>query len=507
MNKSLWISSSKGERYKVLDNDKRVKCLIVGGGIAGITTAYLLCKKGIPVTIVDADYIGYGATGRNTGKVTPEHGLVYSEIYKMYGPNNAKKYYDANKKALKLIEEIIEENDIECDYERAPAYMYTEDENESEKLLKEFDVCKEIGINCEYIVNIPLPIESKGSIKFNVGGQFNPKKYIDALAKKVEELGGEIYEKSPMKSLDIEGNIINVNSLDGYNIKTEKLIITSHFPFYDGLSFYFTRLKPERSYVVAAEYEGDFPNATFITTGKPKRSLRIYNDDEKRYLLIAGEGHKVAHEIDADHYGALEEFGRDVFGVEKFMYRWSTQDYITPDKVPYIGYLNSIRENILVATGFAKWGMTNGTLAGMMLSDIYTTGKSEYLKTFTPSRTEGYFTGDFYKENLDVGVQYIAGKLKIASKDMPSKGEAAIVSIDKKKYGVYRDEEDVSHIVDIMCTHLGCELKYNPLEKSWDCPCHGSRFSIDGDILEGPATVPLKQYGAETYNEINPNLL
>ena len=507
MNKSLWISSSQGDRYGELDEDKRVECLIVGGGIVGITTAYLLCKKGYKTTIVDADYIGYGATGRNTGKITPQHGIKYSDIYKRYGRDDAKKYYEANKEALKLIENIIEENKIECDYEKAPAYIYAEDDSDGKKVLNEFNICKEIGINCEFIMDIPLPIKSSGAIKFNVGAQFNPKKYIDALAKKVKELGGEIYEKSPMKSVDAYEDSITVHSLNGYEIKADKLIIASHYPFYDGLSFYFARLKPERSYVVAGEYDGDFPQATFINSSTPKRSLRIYNDGERRFLLIAGEGHKVAHKTEEDHYGALEQYGRDVFGVENYQYRWSTQDYITTDNVPYIGYLNSVTKNILVATGFAKWGMSNGTLAGIILSDLYIKGKSKYLNTLTPSRSDGYLTGEFFKENADVGVQYLIGKLKIASKEMPEKGFGKVVIIDKAKFGVYRDENDIFHIVDTTCTHLGCELKWNPLEKSWDCPCHGSRFGIDGDILEGPATIPLKQYGAETYNEINPNLL
>ena len=151
--------------------------------------------------------------------------------------------------------------------------------------------------------------------------------------------------------------------------------------------------------------------------------------------------------------------------------------------------------------------MSNGTVAGIILSQLYINGKSKYLSTFTPSRSEGYLTGEFLKENTDVGIQYIMGKVKIASKDMPDRDKGKIVSIDKSKFGVYRDAEDIFHIVDTTCTHMGCELKWNPLEKSWDCPCHGSRFGIDGEILEGPATVPLKQYGSETYNEINPNLI
>lgn len=507
MNQSLWITSSKGKSYEKLNKEIKTKCLIVGAGIVGITTGYLLSKRGIDVTIIDADYIAYGASGRNTGKLTPQHNVIYSKIKKKYGLEVAREYYNANIEAIDLIERVIIENNIECDFERVDSYIFSEKEENENVIREEFDVCKEIGIECEFTMEFPLPINTYGAIKFKNTAQFNPKKYINMLAEKIIENGANIYEKTVAVDLEIS-DVSTVKTADGYEIHAEKVIICSHFPFYDGLSFYFTRLKPERSYVVAGKYDDYFPEATFINIEKPSRSLRGYTnkDTGEKFLLIAGEKHKVAHNVDADRYDILKKYGKDIFGVEKFDYQWSTQDYITPDSMPYIGYLNSAENSILVATGFGKWGLSNGTAAAIILSTLYLDKEYKYESIFTPSRIEGYFSKEFISENIDVGVQYIVGKLKVGEKEMPNRGEGKIIRTDKGRYGAYRDNKDHLHIVDITCTHLGCELKWNSIEKSWDCPCHGSRFSIDGNILEGPATIPLNHYG-QGKNIINPNII
>lgn len=508
MNESLWITSSKSKRYKILNKDIESECLIVGAGIVGITTAYLLSKDKVKVTVIDADYVGEGASGRNTGKLTPQHNLIYSKIKQKYGEDAAKEYYKANNDAVNLVEDIIKENNIKCDFERVDSYIFTEEDKKQNDMRQEFEVCKELGIDCEFTMECPLPFETFGSVKFNSTAQFNPKKYIDALAEKVVEMGGEIYENTSAVDLKVS-DISTVETGKGYKIHAKKVIICSHFPFYDGLSFYFTRLKPERSYVVAAKYCEQFPKATFISIDKATRSLRYYKnmDDGNTYLLIGGENHKVGHKENDECYEKLKEYGRERFDVKEYLYQWSAQDYISPDSIPYIGYLNSAENNIFVATGFAKWGMTNGTVAAMILSDLYMGKGTKYESIFNPSRVEGYFSKEFIGENLDVGIQYILGKLEIGSRDMPKIGEGKVIRTSKGRYGAYRDNNEYLHIVDITCTHLGCELKWNANEKTWDCPCHGSRFSVDGDILEGPATLPLNCYSANKKNEINPNIL
>lgn len=506
MTNSLWIASSKGKRFDNLNKDIDTDYLVVGGGITGITTAYLLCKEGANVTLVDANFIGYGASGRNTGKITPQHNLIYNKIKTTHGINAATQYYNANNEALDLIEQIINEHSIDCNFERLPSYLFTAKDSFVDKLRDELKVCNEIGIDCEYVDNVPIPIDSKAAIKFNNTAQFNPKKYIDSLILEVLKLGCTIYENTPMQTLE-KGHPCKVKSSNGKIISANKVLICSHVPFYDDLSLYFARLKPERSYVVAGKYNGDFPKATFINVEEPTISLRTYTDNNEKLLLIAGSKHKVGHDINIDHYYGLKEYGNKTFGVDEYKYQWSAQDYITVDHIPYVGFINSGRDNIYVATGYSKWGMSNGTAAAIILKDLVLKNDFTYCETFNPSRKKGQVSLESIKENLDVGYQYIIGKLKFASKDMPEKETGKIVTLHHRKYGAYMDSDEKLHIVDIKCTHLGCELKWNQDEKTWDCPCHGSRFGYDGSVFEGPANIPLNHYGDAEGNEINPNLI
>lgn len=504
MNQSYWILTSKGKRYPKLEENISADCVIIGGGIAGLTTAYLLLKKKVNVVIVEADSIGYGASGRNTGKVNLQHGIVYSKIANSYNELVAKGYYAANKKALDLMKSIIHENEIQCEFMKQPSYLFTQEDSHIKDIKEEYIVCKNIGIECEYMESIPLPIDVKAALYFAEGAEFHPKKYVDGLAECITKMGGIIYENTPIENIEDIDNCKVVSS-DGYSIRSKKLVICSHFPCYDGMGFYFSKMRPDRTYIVAAEYDSLYPGGTYINVEDPKRSIRYYKGTDEKLLLIAGDNHKVGHKTKEDHYGNLKEYGRKVFGVQNFKYQWSTQDYITPDKIPYIGYLNKSNQNIYVATGFSKWGMTNGTVAGMIISDLIVDKVSHFKDIFTSDRSNVYFTKDFVKENLDVAGRWIAGKLEFGNDKMPGVGEAKLVTIDKKRYGAYRDEEGELYIVDITCPHMGCELNWNKSEKTWDCPCHGSRFNYNGDIYNGPATTALNKKGPMK-NKINPKL-
>jgi Rieske Fe-S protein len=302
--------------------------------------------------------------------------------------------------------------------------------------------------------------------------------------------------------------LIKIIASNGKTVLAPKVIIASHFPCYDGMGLYLTRLKPQRSYVVAASIKETFPEGMFINAEDPGRSLRVQQDGANQLVLVGGEGHKTAHGDCFDvHYDNLEKFAQSIFSVKEVLYKWSTQDYITLDKVPYVGNLTSKEENIYVATGFGEWGMTNGTAAARLLTDKVLGKTNPFEEVYNPSRP---FTGTAYQklftENFDVAKELILGKLKSGDDEIHMKcGEGKIIELDGKKYGAYKDAKRNMHIVDITCTHVGCELKWNDAEKSWDCPCHGSRFTYDGEILEGPATHKLNHYKEGT-NKIDPNL-
>ncbi|MBU3136302.1 FAD-dependent oxidoreductase [Clostridium gasigenes] len=506
-NEAYWILSSEGKKYEKLKKDITTECLIVGGGIPGITTAYLLSKKGVKVTVVDAGKICGGCSGRNTGKVTSQHNIIYSKIKSEYNLKKAKSYYEANNKALNLMESIIKENNIDCSFERLPAYTFTESDDYIKDIEDEFEVCKEIGIDCEYHKSLPLPLNIKAAISFNKQAQFNPKKYIDALAEIVIKQGGEIYEDTTIKDVD-KRKLNKITSEEGYVIYASNLVIASHHPFYDGMSFYFARLEPERSYIIAMNKTKKFPKGMFINVESPSRTLRSYEGDGENLLLVGGEKHRVGKgDEDKNYYDILESYAKEKFGEDEVKYKWSAQDWLSTDHIPYIGYINAEFDNIYVATGFSKWGMTNGTVAAMIISDLITSGDDEFKETFTPSRSKSYLSKEFIKQNVNVAVEYISGMLRCGDKEVSiENGEMKIVRIKGVDYGAFKDENGKLFIVNIKCTHLGCELRWNNCERSWDCPCHGSRFDYMGNVLEGPAINPLKSYG-EGPNKVEPNIL
>ena len=507
MNESYWILSSKSKEYKKLNEDIETECLIVGGGITGITTAYLLAKKGVDVTVVDSYKIGYGASGRNTGKLTAQHDDFYSKIEKKYGFDTAKLYYEANSKALNLVESIIKENNISCHFERVPAYIFTEDISYVQDIKDEYDTCKKIGIECEYHDTLELPLDIKAAMSFKKQAQFNPKQYIDALADAAIEVGAKIYENTHIIDLE-KGQTCKLKTKDENIIRAENVVISSHAPWYDSLNLYFAKEIAERSYLLGAIMKKDLPKGMFINLEDPSRTFRTYEGEGKRLLIVGGGDHKVGQGgKEGEIYDRLKNYAHDTFEVENIKYQWSTQDYMSFDNLPFIGYISKDTDNIYVATGYSKWGMSNGTVAAMIISDLMVEKKSKYKEVFNPSRKGSYFTKDFIKENVDVVVNYVGGKLNLGSDEMPKeKGEGKTITIDGKRYGAYRHFNDKLYIVDITCTHLGCELHFNGAEQTWDCPCHGSRFDYEGNVIEGPAIKPLNRYG-EGKNSIDPKLV
>lgn len=505
MKESYWIESSDERIYGPIAGSEDCNCGIIGGGIVGLTTAYLLSKKGKKIVLVDANKIGYGCTGRNTGKVTTQHSIIYSKIKKKYDLEKAKRYYEGNNEAIDLIEKLVKDNKIECEFERKTSYLFAETDDGLRELKNEFEVCKEIGIDCEFIEELPLPVSCKGAIAFNNVASFNPKKYCDRLGDLIVAQGGKIFENSPVVEVE-NGEKCSFQTREGKWVQCEQLIIASHLPFYDGGGFFFARLEPSRSYLVAGSVNEGFVEGMYINVEKPTRSIHYINGDNEHLLLIAGEDHKVGEGEDVDYYEVLRAYGRENFGIKEYKYKWSAEDYMTPDYIPYIGVLNSSHPNMYIATGFGKWGMTNGTLAGILISDLIVEGESRYEDTFKPSRAKSFLSKDFIKYNVDVVYQIIKGKLRIGDMDVElDEGEARIINLEGNRYGAYKEDKGNLHIVDITCTHLGCELSWNEIEKSWDCPCHGSRFNFKGEILEGPATEPLKKYG-EGENKINPKI-
>ena len=315
------------------------------------------------------------------------------------------------------------------------------------------------------------------------------------MAKDFHDNGGLIFERS--RTVDIEeGNNYIITTHQGKKITSEKLIIATHYPFYNKHGMYFTRIYAEKSYVVAIKAKEKYPGGMYINAEDPTRSLRAQDSENGELILFGGEHHKTGQGEDTiKHYEALIDSVNKIFTVENIPFRWSTQDCMTLDSIPYVGNFTSDTPNMYIVTGFGKWGMTNSMASAMLLRDLIVKGKSPWQDVYNPSRKSVAASAvNFVVENFNVAQKLIGGKIAPISGDIDADikpGEARIIELHGKRAGEYRDEQGTIHIVNTTCTHMGCELNWNSAERSWDCPCHGSRFSIDGDVIEGPAVEPL----------------
>ncbi|KUO76802.1 MAG: (2Fe-2S)-binding protein [Clostridia bacterium BRH_c25] len=503
-----WLASSGRTNYPALDNDIKVDAAIVGGGMVGITSAYLLKKAGLRVAVIEADRILQGTTGHTTAKITSQHSLIYAKIKNYMGEEKARQYAEANEAAISTISGLIKQEGISCDFHWEPAYTFTLTDSYLQKIADEANVAASLGIKASFIEDIPLPFKVKGAVRFDDQARFHPRKYLLALAGKIDGDGSFIFEHTRVADIN-EGNPGIVITNQGKRITADNVIIASHFPCYDGMGFYFARMYPERSYAMAVKVKEKFLGGMYITAEDPAKSVRSQEHEGEELLIVSGEHHKTAHGTDLyKHYENLMEFTKKHYDVQELLFRWSTQDYTTIDKVPYVGRLTSKTPNIYVATGFRKWGMTNSTAAAMIIKDLIMKGENPWADVYDPSRfIPNPSITSFISINADVAAKFITGKLKPVPHDIDiEKGKAKAVEIEGHKMGVYRDEKGQLHTVDTTCTHMGCELKWNDAEKSWDCPCHGSRFTYEGEIIEGPAINKL-QHDCHSKNKIDPNIM
>lgn len=503
---SYWLNSTDETNYPAITEDVSVDAAIIGGGLAGISAAWLLKQEGLRVAVAEADRICQGTTGHSTAKITSQHDLIYAHIVRQFGKELAKQYAEANETAIRTMADLVQEQKIDCDFSWQPAYVYTEQDKYVEKIRKEAETAGELGIEADFLEHLELPIPVKAALKFNNQAQFHPRKYVQSLANLIPGDGSEIFEKTAVVAVE-EGGICTVLTRSGKKIRADKVIVASHFPIHDGLGMYFARMYPERSYILGVRTEGELPQGMYVSAESPGRSIRTQPYGNETMLLVAGEHHKAARGEEYSHYENLRDFAISNFAVTDIPFRWSTQDYSTMDKIPYIGAIRSGSSNIFVATGFRKWGISTSTAAAMIIRDIIVWGSSPWQDVFNPQRgIKLDSAGKLFSINADVAKELVSGKLMGPGHEPIREGEAGIAEVEGHKAGVYRDEEGQLHAVDITCTHFGCELKWNSAEKTWDCPCHGSRFSYSGEVVEGPAVNALK-HPAEGNNDIDPDLI
>ncbi|WP_240376790.1 FAD-dependent oxidoreductase [Bacillus piscicola] len=494
----LWREDMDIPEYTPLEEHIETDVVVVGAGITGLTSAYLLAKEGLNVTVLEAGRILNGTTGHTTAKITAQHGLIYDELIQNVGQSQARLYYEANKEALDFIKETVNEDKIECDFKEQDAYLYATTERSASKIEKEYEAYQKLRIGGDLGDQLPFSIQVSRTLRMKSQAQFHPLRYLSQLAEQVKKNGGNMYEQTTAVNIDKQDGKRIVHTRNEKRVTADFVLVCSHFPFYEGSAFYSARMYADRSYILGVKTKHPYPGGMYLSVDQPNRSLRSAQLHGEEIVLIGGESHKTGQGKDTmKHYQALEKFGQDVFEMKDIAYRWSAQDLTTLDKLPYIGELSPGEDRVLIATGFRKWGMTNGTAAALMFRDLVLGKKSPYVEVFSPSRFNVHPSlKNFLVENGDVAKHLMKGKLDVPDRrpEDVAKGEGKIVSIKGHRKGAYRDENGELFVVDTTCTHVGCEVEWNSGDCTWDCPCHGSRFSYKGDVIEGPAEKPLQQH-------------
>jgi glycine/D-amino acid oxidase-like deaminating enzyme/nitrite reductase/ring-hydroxylating ferredoxin subunit len=478
--------------FDKLNEDISVDVAIVGAGIAGISAAYLLANEGLKVAILEAGNILNGTTGHTTAKLTAQHNIIYDEFIHHFGEEKARLYYESHMKAIQFVETIVKDQGIDCDFSHEDAYIYATTDEYVEKLKTEWEAYQKLGIDGAIKDTIPFQkIPAKAALVMRNQAQYHPLKFLKALLDDAVKAGCSVYENTTANTIKNDAAYPAVVTKSGHRVEGKHVIIASHFPFYDIPGLYFARMYPERSYALGIKTDKDYPGGMYISADGPTRSIRYTPLNGEKLLIIGGENHKTGQGINTmKHYEALQDFAEEVFGIKEYAYRWSAQDLVTLDKLPFIGPITSDFKHIFVATGFKKWGMTTGIVAGHLLRDYVMRRDNPYKELYSPSR----FHADpdlksVVTTNADVAKHLIKGKLEFVPKDAEDlqNGEGAVVTFHGKRAGAYKDKDGKLYIVDTTCKHLGCECEWNAAEKTWDCPCHGSRYSYSGSVVEGPA--------------------
>jgi glycine/D-amino acid oxidase-like deaminating enzyme/nitrite reductase/ring-hydroxylating ferredoxin subunit len=493
VNPSLWAATAPGTGFPSLEPGIEVDVAVLGAGIVGITAAHLLKQAGKSVALVEANTVASGVSGYTTAKVTAGHGMLYSKLIKSFGVERTQIYAQSNLAAIEKVAELIGAVGIECDWERQPNYVYAEAAAELASIEEEVEAEQRAGLPTSFTIETSLPYPVAGAARMENQAQFHPRKYLLPLAGVVQ--GGTSYVFEHTRALGVdETSACTVTTEKGKLLATD-VIIATHYPFLDR-GFFFPKNRPNRSYAVAGRAVlDDLREGMYISSSSPTRSIRRARNDGATMLIVGGEGHVVGTEVNTEgRYERLAEWARDRFGMDAVEYRWSAQDPSTLDGVPYIGRLNRGSKHVFVATGFGKWGLSNGTVAAMILSDQILERPNEWAPLYDTKRLNLASAKEFVVQNADVARHFVFDRISKPQRSASNLGndEGGVFKRGLRPTAAYRDKDGVLHVHSAVCTHLRCIVEWNDAEKTFDCPCHGSRFGYDGRVVHGPAVRPLE---------------
>ncbi len=436
--KSIWSESCVFPERESLKEDIVVDAAVIGGGMAGLLTAYLLKKQGMQVVVLEGSVTAGGVTKNTTAKITSQHDLIYDQLIQKFGVEQAAQYAWANQRAIKAYRDIVEEDQIDCDFETKPAFVYSLRDGES--IEAETVAASKLGIVAEFTTSTDLPFEVKAAVKFENQAQFNPLKFLKAISADLE-----IYEHTMVR--EVRDDVVIT---DRGRVTADHIVVATHFPIINIPGWYFARMHQERSYVIALKHAAQV-NGMYIDEDPNGYSFRNYGE----YLLFGGAGHRTGKHPQAGSYELLRRAAGAFYPEREEVSHWSAQDCVTWDSVPYIGRYSASTPNLYVATGFKKWGMTSAMASAMILTDYIRGKKNDTAEIFSPQR----FNASASMKNLLTDVGHSIAGLAAGAVSGPSR----------------------------RCAHLGCRLQWNPDEETWDCPCHGSRYTDKGELIDNPA--------------------
>lgn len=457
---SLWMETSEALSLPSLTSDIEADTCVVGAGITGLSAALALQRDGQRVVVIEAGTVGGGVSGHTTAKLTALHGTVYAELESKFGRDGAATYASAQESAIAWIAGRVEELGIDCDLRRRPAYTYVEDPGQVSTIEDEAEAAKRAGLSARLVRETPLPYPVAAAVVVDEQAELQPRRYLLGLAKELVAGGAQIFEHTAAVGVTERGGPIVGTNL-GHTVTARDVVVASHYPFLDR-GLFFPRLTPMRSYALAVKAVGEPPFGMFISADQPTRSIRAHPGPDGEWLIVGGEGHNAGEQGDTtpDRYRRLAAFARERFAATEVTNRWSSQDPKSADGLPYVGKLTPLSHHVWVATGYRKWGLTNGTAAGLGLADRITGRSNAFADLcdstrFTPLRSAKGLIEEGFKD----------ARHMIGDRFRRAAGPT--------------------------CTHLGCRTLFNEAEQTWDCPCHGSRFALDGTVLQGPAVRPL----------------
>lgn len=471
---SIWEKTAQLPDYTPLSGDLSADAVVIGGGMAGLLTAFFLRQRGVDAVVLEADQVASGQTAGTTAKITSQHGLIYARLAESLGEKAAQEYAHANAQAIQDYKDIARQLAIDCHMEEKDAYLYSCVETDA--LQREAEAAAHLGLAADFTTQPGLPFAVKGALRFTGQAQFHPLLFLQGILPALR-----IFAHT--KILRVEGGHVET---DRGTVEAKSVIFACHYPFPNVPGYFFLRMHQERSYVLALENAGYVEGMYLGVDAGSGWSIR----EAEGKVLLGGANHRTGENRGGGRYAALRKAAQEFWPDCTVWAQWSAQDCMTLDGVPYIGRFSEDTPDWYVATGFNKWGMTSSMAAARLLSDMIVDGASPYESVFSPQRfTPAASAKAFFSDGAHAVrdlTRRVFAPPRADTEALPP-GHGGVVEVDGEKAGVYKDEDGEIHVVSIKCPHLGCQLEWNPDEKSWDCPCHGSRFSYTGKRISGPA--------------------